>query len=105
MKGMSGLDALGCMLTDGGIVSIRNEQLKQRIDQEDLRTGKRMLMLFTKELLHEGWEIGWMCEECNGSGSIIATRSGGLNGFMRCSYGEVVKCGDCEEGIRWERTY
>ena len=110
---MNGLDALGYMLTEGGkILFSRNEDLKQKLGWKELTTGKRVLMLFRKEALADGWEIGFECEHCAGECVIPVPcpRCSGrsLVSLLEnpcCDGWDEAKCHHCEGGIRWEKEY
>ena len=109
---MKGSIALGYMLIEEGrIVSIRNKELNQRLDLEDLASGKRMLLMFSKEMNHDEWEIGWSCPKCMGDGIIsvrcrCVDRPRHIQAENPCCGGwDEAECPDCEKGILWKEEY
>jgi len=106
-----GIDALGYMLTEEGrIVAIRNKQIKHQshIKYDELNSGRRTLLMVPKDLMHEGWELGWDCVTCRGNGVMAdpcPCASHHINSGACCDGTVETKCPDCEDGIRWEEKY
>jgi hypothetical protein len=107
---MTGLVALGYMLIEEGkIVAIRNEARGIRVEYVDVRED---VGAAPSNLQYAGWEIGFECDKCLGSGeiSIPCPRCSGrsLHSLLEnpcCDGYDEVKCDKCEGGIRWMNEY
>lgn len=110
-KRMSGFDAVGYMLIEEGrIVAVRNERLWLRFDHEAiLKNGFPRVNVAA--LNADGYEIGWRCTKCEGSGEIsVPCKCSGrslasLQENPCCDGWDTAKCPKCTEGLSWQKEY
>jgi hypothetical protein len=97
-NGMNALEALGCMAAEEGkIDAVRHKENGRFLELADLK--KNGLSLSADELNATGYELGWSCPVCCGSGMVA-------NPLKYWPHDDdEVTCSQCDSGIRWEKEY
>ena len=108
---MNALDALTLMHDeDNRILQIRNIRYNITLIYDDIMAGRQEVNIPFHALIDDEWEIGVVCEACDGGGEIsveCACNGRSLHSLLEnpcCGGWNTATCGECEgTGIRWKR--